>query len=84
MSRLAAWWAALSTNARRGVVGGGLGLLALSLVGVAVLAGGDDAEEAAPTTTVATTTTTTAVPTTTEPPAGPVAPSPACGSPTRR
>ena len=76
MDRIAAWWRALSPNARRGVVGGGLGVLALALIGGLVLASGGD-EEAAPTTTttaVPTTTTTSIVTTTTEPPTGPVAP----------
>lgn len=78
MERIAAWWRALSPNARRGVVGGGVGVLAVALVGGLVLAGGGGEEEAAPTTTTTTaaptTTTTAIVTTTTEPPTGPIAP----------
>lgn len=78
MARIAAWWRALSPNAQRGVVGGGVGVLAIALISGLVLAGGSGDEEAAPTTTTttteATTTTTEIVTTTTEPPTGPVAP----------
>jgi hypothetical protein len=70
-------WSRSSTNARRGVVGGGIGVLAIALIGALVLAGGSE-EEAAPTTTATTTapttTTTAIVTTTTEPASGPVAP----------
>ena len=77
MQRLRELWSQLSPNGRRGVVGGGIGVLALALVGAIVVAGGGS-DEAAPTTTSTSTTiatTTTAVATTTtEPATGPVAP----------
>src|SRR4051812_38241141 len=79
MSRIRELWSNLSPNARRGVVGGGIGLVALILVGAAVASsGGGGKEEAAPkkSTTTASTTSTTkpVVTTTTEPYKGPTAP----------
>ena len=66
MSSLVAWWNNLSTGARRGLVGGILGVLAIGVAGAVVLTGGGDDE--APTTTSEATTTTEAPPTpTTEP-----------------
>jgi hypothetical protein len=78
MGALREFWGNLSSNGRRGVVGGGIGVLAVALVAAIVVAGGGD-EAAAPTTTsttteAPTTTTTTIVTTTTEPATGPVAP----------
>jgi hypothetical protein len=67
-------WAGLSTNAQRGVVGGGIGALAVAVGVTVALTGGSDETPPAPTTTQAITTTTTAPITTTEPETGPVAP----------
>lgn len=76
MSRIAQFWSGLSPNARRGVVGGGVGVLAVALVAAIALSGGDSKPEPKPTTTTTapSTTTTAVVTTTTEPPTGPVAP----------
>lgn len=78
MSRLSVLWSGLSPQARRGVVGGAVGALGLTLVATLALTGNDDAKpEPKPTTTTTaapTTTTTVVVTTTTEPPTGPVAP----------
>lgn len=73
MSKITEAWQGLSPNGKRGVVGGGIGVLAVALIATLVLAGGGD-EEAAPSTTTSSTTTTAAVTTTTEPDTGPVAP----------
>ncbi|MFN8018580.1 MAG: DUF3048 domain-containing protein [Acidimicrobiales bacterium] len=77
MSAIRAWWAGLSDNGRRGVVGGGIAALAVLLIGAAVALGGGGSEEQAapkPKPKPTTTTTTAVVTTTTEPPTGPVAP----------
>jgi hypothetical protein len=72
MSRIVAFWAGLSPNGRRGVIGGAIGTLAIALVSAVVITSGGDEEPPPPTTT--TTTTSEAVTTTTEPPRGPTAP----------
>ncbi len=81
MSRIAELWSGLTPNARRGVVGGAVGVAAIGLVATVALSGGGGSDDTAakpkPTTTI-TTTTTTAAPTTTTTttaaPTGPVAP----------
>ena len=78
MSRISELWSGLTPNARRGAVGGAVGVAAVGLVAAIALGGGGGDEAAAPkpkaTTTIATTTTTAAPTTTTAPPTGPVAP----------
>lgn len=78
MGALSEFWGNLSSSGRRGVVGGGLGVLAVALIAAVVVAGGGGDETAAPTTTTTTeaptTTTSTIATTTTEPATGPVAP----------
>lgn len=75
MSRIAELWSGLSPAARRGVVGGALGVAAVGLIGGLVFAGGGEDPPPPTTTTAAPTTTTTAAPTTTtEPETGPIAP----------
>jgi len=77
MSRIAELWSGLTPNARRGVVGGAVGVAAVGLVAAIALGGGGGSEDAAPKpkATTTTTVTTTAPPTTTTaPPTGPVAP----------
>jgi hypothetical protein len=66
MSRIGALWSGLSTNARIGVVGGAVGVVALGGVAVVALSGGGS-DDVAPTTTKVVTTTTAA-------PTGPIAP----------
>lgn len=79
MARIAAWFASLSTNGKRGVIGGGIASVLALVVGVVAIAGGGGSDEVkqtarSTTTTTTTTTSTTAVPTTTQPDKGPVAP----------
>ncbi|WP_421120243.1 DUF3048 domain-containing protein [Aquihabitans daechungensis] len=78
MSRIAELWSGLTPNARRGVVGGAVGVAALGLVAAVALGGGGGSDDTAakPTTTTTAVTTTTAAPTTTTTaaPTGPVAP----------
>lgn len=73
MTKILEAWRNLSSNGRRGVIGGGIATLAIALVGAVVIAGGGDSKKPVPT-TVAKTTTTAAVTTTTEPEKGIVAP----------
>lgn len=76
MSRIGGIWAGLSTNARIGVVGGAVGVVALGGVAVVALTGGGG-ETAATTTTakaVVTSTTAASTTTTTAVPTGPTAP----------
>ena len=65
MSRIGELWSGLSTNARIGVIGGAVGVVALGGVAAVALSGGGGEEAARTTTTTAVTTTTTAAPTTT-------------------
>lgn len=77
MSRITEIWSGLSSNARRGIVGGGVAALAVGLGTAVALSGGGDKPAPKPkpaTTTTAAPTTTAIVTTTTEPPTGPVAP----------
>lgn len=75
MSRIAELWSGLTPNARRGVVGGAVGVAALGLVAaVALSGGGGDDTAAKPKPTTTTSTTAAATTTTTAAPTGPVAP----------
>ena len=75
MSRIAELWSGLSTNARIGVVGGAVGVVALGGVAAVALSGGGGEDAVAkPTTTTAVTTTSAPTTTTTAAPTGPVAP----------
>jgi hypothetical protein len=75
MSRIAEFWSGLTPNARRGIVGGTIGVAAAGLVTALVLGGGggsDVATKAKATTTTSTSSTSTS--TTTTVPTGPIAP----------
>lgn len=76
MSRIAELWSGLTPNARRGVVGGAVGVAALGLAAAVALGGGGGSDDAAPKVKATTTTSTTAAPTTTTTaaPTGPIAP----------
>ncbi len=74
MSRIAELWSGLTPNARRGVVGGAVGVAGLGLVAALALGGGGGDETVTKATTTTASTTTAAPTTTTAPPTGPVAP----------
>lgn len=75
MSRIAEFWTGLTPNARRGIVGGSLGVAAAGLVAAVALGGGGGTEQVAtPKATSTTSTSTTLATTTTTVPTGPIAP----------
>jgi len=74
MSRIAELWAGLSTNARVGVIGGAVGVVALGGVAAVALSGGGSNDPAPTTTTEAATTAAPTTTSTTAVPTGPTAP----------
>src|SRR5689334_18924267 len=74
MSGITALWSGLSSSARRGIVGGSVGVLGLGLVAAVALGGGGESAAKPKTTTTPSTTTSTSTTTTTAAPGAPVAP----------